>query len=155
MRQRIFCLSLKDVKLKSDGVPFFITVCEGHICRTSFTKTRRDSDAKTAFVVARTTWQKATKSILFYAQYTFMSLHIVITLYHNYYRCSIGFYAVNKIAQAVMALLGTNFNFLLSTTLLCCHAELYYPYMNYYLNAIRLFCTLFFDCVSHFWWLNP
>lgn len=33
-----------------------------------------------------------------------MSLRTVIRLYHNYYQCPIGFYAVNKIPQAeVMA----------------------------------------------------
>lgn len=105
MHQKGFCLSFEIIKQKSDKGHFYITVCEGHICHISSTKSRWDNDTETALHVARTTWQKAVKSILFYTQHTFNSLHIVVTLHHNSYRHPIGFYGVNKIPQAeVMAL---------------------------------------------------
>lgn len=84
MRQRVFCLSLKDIKLKSDGAPFFKTMCEGHICPTSSKKNRQYNDAQTALEVAKTTWQKAVKSIPFYGQHTFISLRVVMMLCYNY-----------------------------------------------------------------------
>lgn len=78
-----------------------------------------------------------------------MSLHTVIRLYHNYYQCPIGFYAVNKIPQAeVMALLEhqqLERSTLHRAPVSPCQTVLY----EILFQAVRLFCTLFFDCASH------